>query len=74
MLLGRSFTRRRTAAANAPELRGSHKLGIYSCIDQLVFRHAETKQVIEHIRHYGRFMSSYMPSNGGYARCSGSSW
>jgi len=53
------------AAANAPELRGSHKLGVYAAIDQLVFRHAETKQVIEHIRHYGRFMSSYMPTMAG---------
>jgi|TARA_R110002049_G_scaffold200229_2_gene370895 hypothetical protein len=52
-------------AARAVELQGSHKLGIYSCIDQLVFRHAETKQVIEHIRHYGRFMSSYMPVMAG---------
>ena len=51
--------------AAAVELQGSHKLGIYSCIDQLVFRHAETKQVIEHIRHYGRFMSSYMPVMAG---------
>ena len=48
-------------AAAAAELRGSHKLGIYSAIDQIVFRHAETKQVIEHIRHYGRFMASYLP-------------
>jgi len=48
-------------AGQAVELRGSHKLGMYSVIDQLVFRHAETKQVIEHIRHYGRFMSSFMP-------------
>ena len=52
-------------AGQSPELRGSHKLGIYSVIDQLVFRHAETKQVIEHIRHYGRFMSSYMPVMAG---------
>ena len=51
--------------AQASELRGSHKLGIYSVIDQLVFRHAETKQVIEHIRHYGRFMASYMPVMAG---------
>tara|TARA_R110000782_G_scaffold21114_5_gene56983 strand:+ start:3966 stop:5282 length:1317 start_codon:yes stop_codon:yes gene_type:complete len=51
----------RPTAADASELRGSHKLGIYAAIDQVVFRHAETKQVIEHIRHYGRFMSSYMP-------------
>ena len=51
--------------ANASELRGSHKLGVYATIDQLVFRHAETKQVIEHIRHYGRFMASYMPTMAG---------
>jgi hypothetical protein len=51
--------------AAAVELRASHKLGLYGVIDQLVFRHAETKQVIEHIRHYGRFMSSYMPTMAG---------
>ncbi len=51
--------------AAATELRGSHKLGAYGVIDQLVFRHAETKQVIEHIRHYGRFMSSYLPVMAG---------
>jgi hypothetical protein len=52
-------------AGQAVELMGSHKLGIYGAIDQLVFRHAETKQVIEHIRHYGRFMSSYLPVMAG---------
>tara|TARA_R100000657_G_C4682444_1_gene132424 strand:+ start:63 stop:1373 length:1311 start_codon:yes stop_codon:yes gene_type:complete len=51
--------------AQASELRASHKLGVYGVIEQLVFRHAETKQVIEHIRHYGRFMSSYMPTMAG---------
>ena len=51
--------------ADAVELMASHKLGVYGCIDQLVFRHAETKQVIEHIRHYGRFMSSYLPVMAG---------
>ena len=57
--------------ANSAELRGSHKLGIYGAIDQLVFRHAETKQVIEHIRHYGRFMSSYLPVMAGMQDCNG---
>lgn len=57
--------------ANAVELRGSHKLGVYSMIDQLVFRHAETKQVIEHVRHYGRFMGSYMPVMAGMQDVSG---
>jgi len=52
-------------AGQAVELRASHKLGAYGVIDQLVFRHAETKQVIEHIRHYGRFMSSYLPVMAG---------
>ena len=49
----------------ATELQASHKLGAYGVIDQLVFRHAETKQVIEHIRHYGRFMASYLPVMAG---------
>lgn len=51
--------------AAATELQASHKLGAYGFIDQLVFRHAETKQVIEHIRHYGRFMASYLPVMAG---------
>ena len=54
-----------TSAATASGLRASHKLGAYGVIDQLVFRHAETKQVVEHIRHYGRFMSSYLPVMAG---------
>lgn len=52
-------------AGQAVELRASHKLGAYGVIDQLVFRHAETKQVVEHIRHYGRFMASYLPVMAG---------
>ena len=52
-------------AANAAELRASHKLGAFGFIDQLIFRHAETKQVLEHIRHYGRFMSSFLPVMSG---------
>jgi len=50
---------------NAAELRASHKLGAFGVIDQLIFRHAETKQVLEHIRHYGRFMSSFLPVMSG---------
>lgn len=51
--------------AAAIQTMASQKLGFYGCIDQLVFRHAETKQVLEHIRHYGRFMSSYLPVMAG---------
>lgn len=48
-------------AGTATNLTASAKLGIYGVMDQVVFRHAETKQVAEHIRHYSRFMSSYLP-------------
>ena len=53
------------SAAAAPKLRASHKLGTFGVIDQLIFRHAETKQILEHIRHYGRFMSSFLPVMSG---------
>ena len=59
------------SAANSPKLRGSHKLGIYGAIDQLVFRHAETKSVIEHLRFAGRFMSSMLPAMGSVSDFSG---
>mgnify|MGYP003651277067 FL=1 len=52
-------------AGQAVELMASQKLGVFGVIDQLVFRHAETKQVAEHIRHYQRFMSSYLPIMAG---------
>ena len=48
-------------AGTATNLTASAKLGIYGVMDQVVFRHAETKQVAEHVRHYSRFMSSYLP-------------
>ena len=37
------------------------RLGAYSMIDQLVIKSQETHQVIEHIRHYSRFASSFIP-------------
>ena len=49
------------SGGTATNLTASAKLGIYGVMDQVVFRHAETKQVAEHIRHYSRFMSSYLP-------------
>tara|TARA_R110002167_G_scaffold122776_2_gene301407 strand:- start:1536 stop:2828 length:1293 start_codon:yes stop_codon:yes gene_type:complete len=55
----------RPTDAAAVELMASQKLGVFGAIDQLVFRHAETKQVAEHIRHYNRFMSSYLPIMAG---------
>ena len=38
------------------------RLGVYSTIDQVVIKSQATHQVIEHIRHYNRFMASYLPS------------
>ena len=40
----------------------SGRLGVYGAIDQLVIKSQQTHQVIEHIKHYNRFMSSYLPS------------
>jgi len=37
------------------------RLGIYSVIDQLVIKSQITHQTIEHIKHYNRFCSSFIP-------------
>jgi|TARA_R110000824_G_scaffold101447_2_gene241057 hypothetical protein len=37
------------------------RLGVYACIDQLVLKSQQTHQTIEHIRHYNRFASSFLP-------------
>ena len=47
--------------AIVPTLLASQKLGVYGLFSQLVWRNAKSKQVCEHIRHYSRFMSSYLP-------------
>lgn len=44
------------------KLFSSEKLGVYGAIDQLVIKSQQTHQVIEHIKHYNRFMSSYLPA------------
>ena len=37
------------------------KLGIYSVISELNIKSQRSKQTIEHIRHYGRFLATYLP-------------
>ena len=37
------------------------KLGIYSVISEINIKSQRSKQTIEHIRHYGRFLSTYLP-------------
>jgi hypothetical protein len=43
-------------------LFASGRLGVYGAIDQVVIKSQQTHQVIEHIKHYNRFMSSYLPA------------
>ncbi len=44
------------------ECMASEKLGVYGLMSQVVWRNSKSKQVCEHIRHYSRFMSSYLPA------------
>lgn len=72
MLLGQSirFTGKfRTLLSNASSstsgtsnLAMSEKLGVYSCIDTLTIKSQRTGQTIESIRHYNRFLASYLPA------------
>lgn len=43
------------------DVRTNPKLGVYGIIDQVVLSSQISKNTIEHIRHYGRFLSSYLP-------------
>jgi len=36
------------------------RLGIFACWDQLIIRHNKSKQICEHIRHYNRYLSTYL--------------
>jgi hypothetical protein len=38
------------------------RLGVWSCIDQLVISSARSKQTIEHLRHANRFYSTFFPT------------
>ena len=47
---------------NASTIRMSEQLGIYSVIESLTIKSQATHQVIEEIKSYNRFMSSYLPA------------
>ena len=47
------------------------RLGIYNIIDQLVIKSQVTHQTIEHIRHYNRFCSSFIPVLNSLTDCVG---
>tara|TARA_R110001632_G_scaffold185290_1_gene305510 strand:+ start:164 stop:1504 length:1341 start_codon:yes stop_codon:yes gene_type:complete len=48
-----------TDAENA-RVTMDNRLGIYNIMDQVVIRHNTSKQICEHIRHYPRYLSSYL--------------
>jgi len=45
---------------DAQAINMDNRLGIFSLWDQLVVRHNKSKQTCEHIRHYNRYLSSYL--------------
>ncbi len=48
------------AADGATAITADNRLGIFALWDQLVIRHQKSSQIVEHIRHYNRYMSSYL--------------
>ena len=44
------------------DLSVSPKLSAYSILDQIVLSSQKSKNVIEHVKHYGRYLSSYLPN------------
>ena len=37
-----------------------NRLGVFALWDQLIVRHQKTAQIMEHIRHYNKYMSTYL--------------
>ena len=48
------------AADGATKISMDNRLGIFALWDQLVVRHQKSAQIIEHIRHYNKYMSTYL--------------
>ena len=57
----RTFVSSGTDSTSATPLAMSEKLGVYSTIDTLTIKSQKTGQTIETIRHYNRFLASYLP-------------
>ena len=49
-----------TADTGDDRVTMDNRLGVYGLWDQLVIRHNKSKQICEHIRHYPRYLSSYL--------------
>ena len=56
------LTSTESSTSDVSNLSMSEKLGVYSCIDTLTIKSQRTGQVLESIRHYNRFLSSYLPA------------
>ena len=62
--VGKFFTRLKSGSMNSSDvspLAMDEKLGIYSTIETLTIKSQRTGQTLETIRHYNRFLSSYLP-------------
>ena len=51
-----------TVPVAADDLNVSPKLSTYGMLDQIVITSQKNKNVIEHVRHYGRYLASYLPA------------
>tara|TARA_R100000935_G_scaffold44366_1_gene67242 strand:- start:544 stop:1917 length:1374 start_codon:yes stop_codon:yes gene_type:complete len=49
-----------TDDADAKQMTMDNRLGIFGVWDQLIIRHNKSKQICEHIRHYNRYLSTYL--------------
>ncbi len=47
---------------NTEDIDVSPKLSTYGMLDQIVISSQKNKNVIEHVRHYGRYLASYLPA------------
>jgi len=62
--VGKFFTRLKSGSMNTSDtspLAMDEKLGVMGCIETLTIKSQRTGQTLETIRHYNRFLSSYLP-------------
>lgn len=60
-LVGKFSVFKSDGTISTAPLRMSEQLGLYSVIDSLTIKSQATHQVIEEIKHFPRFMGSYLP-------------
>jgi hypothetical protein len=55
------FDSSNNAIAGGKDINVDPRLGVYSCLDQLVISSSKTSQTIEHIKNYNTMLSTYLP-------------